>query len=612
MNALRQMPLRYKFWAVNGLAFVSVLLLVVVAMALEQRSINSGRQDQARSFLQLWQGGEPPPFGSALQAIRLQPSVQGEQRLLLEAAGPESRWVSLSAMPLLGEDRSTGAWVIDTPESGPLAVVVKGRSFEQIFRSRAPLYALIVLGLMLAVLWGSQRLIHFVEGYQRQLEQLAHYDVLTGLPNRVLARARLEHAMERVRRRGGYLALLFIDLDRFKTLNDSYGHAFGDAVLCAVSRRFKQRCRSEDTLARLGGDEFLLILEQIPTQQTAERVASNLLGLLDTPLELEEGHALYVGASIGIALYPGDGTSAGELIRNADAAMYRAKAQGRNTCAHYLPCLTECARVRFELERALRGALHNNELRVAYQPLGALKSGNCVGAEALLRWHSPVHGDVSPERFIGLAEDSGLIVPIGSWVLRQACQQASHWRQQGLGLQTIAVNLSPIQFLQQDIVQLVSTTLEETGLPADCLELELTEGALMHHTEQAEKNLHALKQLGVRVTIDDFGTGYSSLAYLRRFELDKLKIDKSFMAGVPDNASDCQLAQTIIAMARNMGLKVLAEGVESIEQRDWLQRQGCDQYQGYWLSKALAADDFARWMTASFANETATAALLPG
>jgi EAL domain-containing protein (putative c-di-GMP-specific phosphodiesterase class I) len=307
-----------------------------------------------------------------------------------------------------------------------------------------------------------------------------------------------------------------------------------------------------------------------------------------------------VGASIGIALYPGDGGNAAELIRNADAAMYRAKANGRNTCAHYIPCLTEHARTRFELERSLRGALHNHELSLHFQPLMRLADGHCLGAEALLRWHSPQHGQVGPDTFIPLAEDSGQIVPLGSWVLNEACRQASAWRGEGLLLETIAVNLSPIQFMQQDIVQLVARALASSGLPAHCLELEITEGALMRHIDQAENTLKALKALGVRISVDDFGTGYSSLAYLRRFALDKLKIDKSFMAGVPANSSDCQLVHTIIAMARSMQLTVLAEGVETPEQQSWLLAEGCDQCQGYLLGRPMAAESFARhWQALS-------------
>ncbi|WP_372875392.1 putative bifunctional diguanylate cyclase/phosphodiesterase [Pseudomonas sp.] len=601
MEALRRVPLRYKFWAVNGVAFISILLLVVVAMALEQRSVNQSRQDQARSLLLWWQGSAPASPEDSLQPLLLSDEASSPaQRKLIQAARAEPNWVELSGLTLLDAQLPFGAWVRLREGSGVLAVLVSGKSFQQVFVERAPVYALAVFLLMLGLLFGSQMLIRFVESYQRQLQQMAHFDSLTGLPNRVLAYDRLAHALDKVTRHGGHLAVLFIDLDRFKTLNDSYGHGFGDAVLRTVAQRLQTRCRQEDTLARLGGDEFLLILERLPAPSTASLVARSLLQLLEQPLQLEEGHELYVGASIGIALYPGDGNNAAELIRNADAAMYRAKANGRNTCAHYIPCLTEHARTRFELELSLRGALHNHELSLHFQPLMRLADGHCLGAEALLRWHSPQHGQVGPDTFIPLAEDSGQIVPIGSWVLNEACRQASAWREEGLLLETIAVNLSPIQFMQQDIVQLVARALASSGLPAHCLELEITEGALMRHTDQAENTLKALKALGVRISVDDFGTGYSSLAYLRRFALDKLKIDKSFMAGVPTNSSDCQLVHTIIAMARSMQLTVLAEGVETPEQQGWLLAEGCDQCQGYLLGRPMPAESFAQhWQALS-------------
>ncbi|WP_339843971.1 EAL domain-containing protein [uncultured Halopseudomonas sp.] len=588
MKSQRQLPLRYKFWAVNGVAFLSILVLVIVAMILEQRSVNQTRQQQAHSLLQLWRGEPASHLDGPLQPLILRPDSRVlVERELLDASGPVTRWVELGGFTLWGIERPLGAWVLRSAGPGALAVVVSGKSFQQIFLERAPIYALAVLVLMLGVLLGSQLLIRFVDTYQSRLRTLAHFDPLTGLPNRILARDRLEHAKDRIDRRGGWLAVLFIDLDRFKTLNDSYGHDFGDLVLQGVARRLQERCRNEDTLARLGGDEFLLILEQLPSPGMASQVAKGLLDSLKAPLLLDEARELYVGASIGIALYPKDGSNAHELIRNADAAMYRAKAQGRNTYSHYLPCLTEEARARFELERSLRGALHNDELTLHYQPLVELTSGRCIGAEALLRWHSAEHGAVGPDRFIPLAEESGQIVALGTWVLHQACQQASEWRREGLLLETIAVNLSPIQFMQRNIVQIVRDALDISGLPAACLELEITEGALMQHIAQAEETLDALRALGVRISVDDFGTGYSSLAYLRRFALDKLKIDKSFLAGLPRDPSDCQLVQTIIAMARNMQLSVLAEGVETAEQKTWLQKHGCDQCQGYLLGRPM-------------------------
>lgn len=612
MQAFRRMPLRYKFWAVNALAFVSILLLVVVAMALEQRSINHSRQEQALSLLSLWQGEDLAGVSadSPLQPLRVDAlGPTADDMLLAQEVTAEPGWVSLHGMPLLTARTPIGAWVRQAADGAVLAVLVRGQSFQQVFIQRAPAYALAVLVLMLLLLWGSQSLIRFVDAQQRKLQYLAHFDPLTELPNRLLAYDRLTHALEKVARRGGCLAVLFIDLDRFKTLNDSYGHGFGDSVLRAVGARLHTRCRREDTLARLGGDEFLLILEQLPTAGLAARIAASLLETLERPLQLDSGHEVYVGASIGIALYPDDGHTAAELIRNADAAMYRAKSSGRNTYAHYLPCLTARARERFEVELALRGALQNQEFSLHFQPLMALADNRCLGAEALLRWRHPRLGQVSPDAFIPLAEESGQIVAIGAWVLEQACLQASAWLDEGMLLETIAVNLSPIQFMHQDIVQMVARTLTRTGLPPHCLELEITEGALMRHTDQAEQTLAALRALGVRIAIDDFGTGYSSLAYLRRFALDKLKIDRRFMAAIPEDDSDCQLAHAIIAMARALRLVVLAEGVETPAQRDWLLAEGCQQCQGFLYGKAVAAQDFRNAWLAGDASQTVTEAL---
>lgn len=602
MQALQRLPLRYKFWAVNGVAFLSTLVLVLVAMVLEQRSVNQTRQEQALSMLQLWQGEDPAMVNGPMQPrLLLRGSTEPALRALFAQADGSERWVPLSQAAVWGADRAIGAWVTAGPGGAVRTVLVNGKSFQQIFTERAPVYALAVFLLMSVVLIGSQMLIRFVDHYQRELQRMAHFDVLTGLPNRVLARERLDHARERVNRRGGHVAVLFIDLDRFKTLNDSHGHSFGDSVLCAVANRLRARCRQEDTLARLGGDEFLLILEQLPSPELAEQIASNLLALLERPLMIGDGREVFAGASIGIALYPGDGNSSSELIRNADAAMYRAKAQGRNSYSHYLPALTERARERFELERALRKAMAQEELSLHYQPLVELDGKRCIGVEALLRWHNPQHGPVSPADFIPLAEDTGVIVPMGSWVLHQACRQARQWLDEDIDIQTMAVNLSPIQFAQQDIVKLVASALSLTGLPPERLELEITEGALMAHTEQAGHTLRALKALGVRLAIDDFGTGYSSLAYLRRFPLDKLKIDKSFLAEVPGDPDECQLIRTVIDLGRNLGLDVLAEGVETSAQREFLHGQGCHFAQGYLFARPMPAEQFAGWYCAQLA-----------
>lgn len=523
---------------------------------------------------------------------------------LLASAVAESTWLDATVVVPGGVYPALGTWVSSDANGEGRAVIVQAMGYAEVFAKRAPVYAAAVFLLMLGVLLGSQILIRFVDRHQRSLQTMAHFDALTGLPNRVLAQDRLQHALEKIRRRGGYLAVLFIDLDRFKTLNDSHGHSFGDAVLKAVTKRLQQRCRTEDTLARLGGDEFLLVLEQLGSAARAERIAEELLELLRQPLILADGREVFVGASIGVAVHPGDGVTGDELVRNADATMYLAKTRGRNGWCRYEPWLTEQAMQRFELERNLRRALEREELYLHYQPLTDV-AGRPFGVEALLRWKSSAHGQVPPDRFISLAEDTGMIVPIGNWVLQQACQQAQAWRQAGVDLQVIAVNLSPIQFLHADVVQQVAKTLQQTGLPPRCLELEITEGALMQDTQHAEQALLALRELGVRVVVDDFGTGYSSLAYLRRFALDKLKVDRTFLQGLPTSASDAQLVRTIMQLGHGLGLQVLVEGVETEAQRAWLQAEGCRYCQGFLFARPMSAKRLAAWWPAEPAPDRA-------
>lgn len=430
---------------------------------------------------------------------------------------------------------------------------------------------------------------------QEQLQLMAHYDSLTGLANRSLIMQRLEHALQQCQLSGQPLSVLYIDLDRFKAINDSLGHAVGDQVLIEASRRL-QRCVSADhLLARLGGDEFLLL---VPNLAAADVVALGqaICAEMRQPIVVADGRELYAGASIGFACFPEHAKSAADLVRHADAAMDTAKSRGRDQVCGYTREMTEAANERFELERALRKALGNNELSLHYQPLLSVRTGRVKGVEALLRWQHPELGMIVPDRFIPLAEQNGLIVPIGRWVLQQACRQALAWHHQGLGLEFIAVNLSPRQFVQQDVVALVDDTLQATGLPAHMLELEITESALMTHAEKSEQTLRQLKQLGVGLAIDDFGTGYSSLAYLRRFPIDRLKIDKSFLAGVPERPEDNQLVTTILDMADNMGLSAVAEGVETEAQWKFLQSRGCALCQGYLFARPLPADELLTWL----------------
>ncbi len=399
-----------------------------------------------------------------------------------------------------------------------------------------------------------------IKASEARLEHLAHYDPLTDLPNRLLVQSRLQNAIDRAERHGYRVAVLYLDLDNFKNVNDSLGHPAGDALLVQLAHRLGERLREEDTLARLGGDEFLLVLEFVALPEHAATVAHSLIDTLREPFLLENGHEVFIGLSIGISLYPDDAGNVTELIQHADAAMYLAKQQGRNTYRFHTVALTQAATERLFLETRLRQALERNEFLLHYQPLIDAASGRAQGVEALVRWQPAGEEPVAPIRFIPVAEETGLIVPLGAWVLRRACAQAQAWREAGLDLQTIAVNLSARQFQALDLVEVVRDSLAASGLPAHCLELELTESMLMTHAERSIAMLTALKDLGVGLVIDDFGTGYSSLAYLKRFPIDKLKIDQSFVRGLADSAGDREIAATIIAMARNLHLAVLAEG----------------------------------------------------
>ena len=427
---------------------------------------------------------------------------------------------------------------------------------------------------------------------EAQLEHLAHHDPLTALPNRTLFQSRLAHAIHVSRRHGGGLGLLFMDLDGFKNINDSLGHPAGDELLQAIARRLSENLRTVDTLARLGGDEFVVLLEDLEGPNEAAVVAQNLLALLRQPFRLSGGQEVFSGASIGISLFPDDASDATHLVRNADAALYQAKSQGRDTYRFYTEALTRVANERLRLESRLRGALERGEFILHYQPQFATSDGLLVGAEALLRWLTPEGELEAPARFIPLAEETGLIRPIGEWVLRAACAQFRVWFDAGMPPIKLAVNLSSRQIEQRDLIERLQAVLEETRFPAQLLELELTESAIMAQGDQAPAALAALKRLGVSLAIDDFGTGYSSLAYLKRFAVDKLKIDRSFMRDIPQDINDVEIAATIIAMAKNLKLKVLAEGVETAEQLAFLQIHDCDAWQGYHFSRPLPAADF--------------------
>lgn len=417
---------------------------------------------------------------------------------------------------------------------------------------------------------------------QRQLEYLANYDDLTRLPNRRLFSDRLSHALDRARRHETQLAVMLIDLDNFKVINDTLGHDRGDRLLQAVADRLMECVRQEDTLARLGGDEFTVLLETLTGAREVARTAERIIKALSAPFRLDD-HEITITASLGISVYPSDGQDLQSLMKNADTAMYRAKAQGKNYYQFFTADLHAQVLARLTLETGLRRALKRGELFLLYQPLVEIATGRTVGMEALLRWQHPHLGVLLPDKFVPLAEETGLIVPIGKWVIETACRQVQSWTQAGLSKLRMAVNLSPRQFRQMDLGRVIEQALYKTGVSPSCLELELTEQAVMEDVEAASRVLHELKALGIGLAIDDFGTGYSSLAQLKRFPLDRLKIDRSFVQDVATDSFDAAITQAIITMAHILKLKVLAEGVETLEQLRFLEAQGCDEAQGYYF-----------------------------
>jgi diguanylate cyclase (GGDEF)-like protein/PAS domain S-box-containing protein len=424
--------------------------------------------------------------------------------------------------------------------------------------------------------------------FEEELIHLARHDALTGLANRTLLLDRVSQAIAQARRSGAQVAMLFLDLDRFKTINDSLGHDAGDRVVVEVGRRLKQAVRDADTVARLGGDEFVVLLAELPSELIAAALAQKILGALFEPM-LIQGHELAPACSIGISLYPRDGADGKTLLKNADAAMYQAKAQGRGNYQFYSEEMNARTLDRLTLESGLRHAVERGELQLMYQPQVDLVSGAVIGAEALLRWRQGGSQLVMPDAFIAIAEETGLIVSIGEWVLRTACAQHVVWQRAGLRDVRIAVNLSARQFRQPGMDAMVARVLDDTGCPAGGLELEITESVLMDRPDSAAQTLQRLSDMGVHLAIDDFGTGYSSLSYLKRFPINALKIDRSFVRDIPADADDGAIAGAVIALAHSMGLTVVAEGVETPAQRDFLRDLHCDHAQGYLFSEPVSA-----------------------
>ena len=429
-----------------------------------------------------------------------------------------------------------------------------------------------------------------------QLSHLAQYDVLTDLPNRTLLNDRLTQAIASARRHGTGLAVLFVDLDRFKHVNDSLGHAMGDALLQSVAHLLLACVRSSDTVSRLGGDEFVVVLSELDQVGDAAITANKVLTMLATPHSIAQ-HDLDVTVSIGVSTFPYDGEDAETLIKNADTAMYHAKENGRNNYQFFEKDMNVRAVERQALEGRLRHALGRQEFVLHYQPKVNLETGAITGAEALIRWLHPDRGLVPPAQFVPIAEDSGLILPIGQWVLREACRQARAWLDAGLGRMPVAVNISTVEFRSKHFLEGIRAILLETGLEPHFLELELTESVLMQHPESTASVLRALKSIGVQLAVDDFGTGYSSLSYLRRFPIDVLKLDRSFVHDIAcAETKDAAIVNAVITMGKSLKHRVIAEGVETEEQLKFLQAHRCDEGQGFYFSPAVAPELFAEFL----------------
>ena len=446
--------------------------------------------------------------------------------------------------------------------------------------------AMFLLGAILTVLEDQRE---STTAATQEVEHLAYHDTVTGLPNRSLFADRLTVALNHAQRHRHKLAVLFLDIDRFKQINDSLGHTIGDRLLRTVAERITNSIRGEDTVARFGGDEFTVLLHIIGKVEDAGKVATKILEALKAPIAID-GREFVVTSSAGIAVYPADGADGETLIRNADTAMYRAKESGRNTYQYYASMMNHKAVQALELENGLRRAVERQEFILYYQPLVDVPTGTVFGVEALLRWQHPVHGLLLPERFMAAAEDSGIIVQIGHWVLREVCRQAAEWHKQGHRI-VMAVNLSARQFQQPDLLQRVAEALDAARLRPQYLELEITESYAMQDVNRVIATLNDLKKLGVRIAIDDFGTGYSCLSYLKNFPIDTLKLDGSFLREI-GGRQDQQIALGVIALAHSLNLKVIAEGVETISQLAFLRANACDRLQGYLFSRPMPPSGF--------------------
>ena len=438
--------------------------------------------------------------------------------------------------------------------------------------------------------------------HDAELEYQASHDSLTGLPNRSLLHDRIEQAIVKARRDRQLVAVVFVDLDHFKLINDSLGHHVGDRLLLEVSDRLVACVRGHDSVARQGGDEFVLVLTELHDENEIIAIVSRLLETISQPW-VDNGQEYGLSCSVGISCFPQDGDDPDALLRCADTAMYKAKSSGRGTYDFYTPELNLAISERLELENSLRHALERDEFRVYYQPRIDVDSGRIIGAEALIRWDCPGKGLIPPDCFIPIAEETGLIIPIGQWILQEACCQASAWQQAGLPPISISVNLSPIQFRHAGLVQSVADALRQANLSPACLELELTESFVMHDAERINIAMQSLKALGVDIAVDDFGTGYSSLSYLKRFPVDRLKVDKSFVRDIDSDPEDAAIVRAIITLGHALGLKVVAEGVETRAHLEFLRHHGCDEFQGYYFSRPVPAADMESLLQALAAED---------
>jgi diguanylate cyclase (GGDEF)-like protein len=564
---------------------------------------------------------------SGMEAIRIVPIITYEPRLLVASIAIAIA-ASFAALWLFFRLRGGASWRIVLQRlaaSIVMAAAIVGMHYTGMFASQfAPgsycvgatagsneWLALVIGGFALGVLLITMILIMYdahldsrsrqhaaaLENANARLQHLATHDPLTELPNRLLLDDRLSQAIAYAERRAGRVAVLVIDLDRFKTVNDSLGHHGGDELLKEVASRLRDTLRKSDTLARTGGDEFVLIADEITGLADIEIVAQRALACFTKPFNILSVD-IHTAPSIGISLYPGDGASAAELLVHADAAMYHSKKIGGGTHTFFTPSMNAFAQQRLELENGLRRALVNGEFELHYQPKVDVTTGRISSTEALIRWRHPDRGLVPPGDFIPLAEETGLILQIGEWVLREACRQARHWQLNGTPPVRVAINMSAQQFRQKNLVSVVQSALADANLEPTYLEIELTESAVMHNAGASAAILEQLSRIGVHISIDDFGTGYSSLNYLRRFPLDKLKIDRSFIKDVCANPEDGAIVRAIISLAHSLKLKVIAEGVETEQQLEFLRSLGCDQYQGFFCSPAVTPAAFAEMIHA--------------